>query len=213
VYIVLPRNESLFENHLVDDNQMNHTEEAGEVVIFNSSEYDGLIRGVSFRKCSRFPDERGSFSEVFRGEWAQGCNYLSEIQLNLSRSIKGALRGLHFHRKQFDWWIPVHGTIQVALADLRADSATFRKSLEFTFSADDSVSVLIPPGVAHGFLALEDAGLMYAVDRYYDGSDEQGVIWNDPELEIPWKTNTPILSERDSNNPTVAGLEMTGLLP
>ena len=80
-------------------------------------------------------------------------------------------------------------------------------------SADDSVSVLIPPGVAHGFLALEDAGLMYAVDRYYDGSDEQGVTWNDPDLSIPWKTGEPILSERDRSNPTVAALEKTGFLP
>jgi len=179
----------------------------------NIASFSGDIQGVTFRRCPRFADERGSFSEVFRSEWASECNFTNEIQLNLSRSGKGTLRGLHFHRRQSDWWIPFQGVIQLALADLRTGSSTYMKTLEFTLSADDSICVLIPPGVAHGFFAIESTGLIYAVDRFYDGSDEQGVIWNDPELAIPWIAANPVLSERDMKNPTIQELEINGLLP
>jgi dTDP-4-dehydrorhamnose 3,5-epimerase len=171
------------------------------------------IQGVSLKQVTVHDDERGSFSEVFRSEWVPGCNYGNETQLNLSRSQKGALRGLHYHKKQSDWWIALHGRFQAALADLRETSPTFGKTMVFDLSWDDSVCVLIPPGVAHGFLALTDASLLYAVDRFYDGTDEQGVAWNDKSLGIPWITDNPIVSERDMNNPTIEELRMGKLLP
>ncbi len=179
----------------------------------NIADPAGIIQGVLLRECRPFPDDRGSFREVFRREWTPGCNYASEIQINLSTTLKGALRGLHFHREQHDWWVPVKGTFQAALADLRPGSSTFMNKAVFRLSAEDSVCLLVPPGVAHGFLALSDMTLMYAVDRYYDGSDEQGVTWNDPRLAIPWKTSEPVLSQRDMKNPTVEELMEKGLLP
>jgi len=178
-------------------------------IISNRSE----IQGVILKPVTPFPDERGSFTEVFRSEWAIRCNYGNEIQLNLSRSREGALRGLHFHRKQNDWWVPINGTVQVALADLRQSSQTCGRTMVFHLSWEDSVCLLIPPGVAHGFLAVTDVTLMYAVDRYYDGTDEQGVIWNDSALRIPWLMKYPTVSERDMNNPTMEELRQGELLP
>jgi dTDP-4-dehydrorhamnose 3,5-epimerase len=64
--------------------------------------------------------------------------------------------------------------------------------------------LFIPPGVAHGFLAVTDLTLGYLVDRYFDGSDEWGIAWNDPELGIDWPATDPVLSERDRNNPRLA---------
>lgn len=180
---------------------------------FNIPDEACTIKGIKFRKCVQFNDDRGIFSEVFRSEWAPECNYGEEIQLNLSRSVKGALRGLHYHRIQYDWWIPVLGTVQAVLTDLRKDSPTFLKTQVFEISAENSLCVLIPPGVAHGFLALADAAILYAVDRYYDGSDEQGVAWNDDTIAVSWKVSNPILSQRDRNNPTLKELEARGLLP
>lgn len=171
------------------------------------------IQGVVVKMCNRFPDNRGSFAEVFRSEWVPQCNYSSEIQLNLSKSVKGALRGLHFHHTQHDWWIPLYGETQAVLCDLRDGSPTFLRTETFSLSADKAASVLIPPGVAHGFLALTDAALLYAVDRFYNGSDEQGVAWNDPEIKVPWKSEQPVLSVRDMNNPTVQELRNSGKLP
>ncbi len=179
----------------------------------NIAQFSQKIHGVEFRECKTFPDSRGSFTEVFRSEWPQGVHYGDQIQLNLSRSIKGAMRGLHFHHKQSDWWIPVSGTLQVALADLRTGSPTFLQTLSIKLSGSDSLCILIPPGVAHGFLALEDISLIYAVNRYYDGGDEQGVAWNDPDLNIQWDVSDPIRSDRDRNNPTVKDLQKAELLP
>lgn len=172
-----------------------------------------IIQGVLLRGCTPFPDERGSFCEVFRPEWTPGCNYSAEIQINLSRTMKGALRGLHFHRQQHDWWVPIEGTFQAALADLRPKSPTFMNKAVFRLSAEESQCLLVPPGVAHGFLALSDMTLIYAVDRYYDGTDEQGVAWNDHTLAIPWESASPIISERDRRNPDVEQLRLSGGLP
>jgi dTDP-4-dehydrorhamnose 3,5-epimerase len=58
-----------------------------------------------------------------------------------------------------------------------------------------------PPGVAHGYLALTEITICYLVDRYFDGSDEHGVAWDDPEVAIPWGAAAPILSVRDASNP------------
>ncbi len=179
----------------------------------NITNLEGKIHGVKFRQCTTFPDNRGSFTEVFRSEWPKEVNYTDQIQLNLSRSSMGSMRGLHFHHKQSDWWILISGDMQVVLADLRVGSPTFMKSMWFTMSWKDSISLLIPPGIAHGFLAIKDVSLMYAVNRYYDGSDEQGVAWNDPDLNIQWDASDPIRSARDKNNPTVKQLDSEGLLP
>lgn len=180
---------------------------------FNIAQFAGKIHGVEFRQCRTFPDSRGSFTEVFRSEWPEGVHYGDEIQLNLSRSMKGSIRGLHFHHRQSDWWIPVSGTLQIVLADLRIDSPTFMNTVTVKLSSSESICLLIPPGVAHGFLALDDISLIYAVNRYYDGGDEQGVAWNDPDLNIRWDISDPVLSSRDMNNPSVKDLQSDGLLP
>ncbi|MCD6588202.1 MAG: dTDP-4-dehydrorhamnose 3,5-epimerase family protein [Candidatus Fermentibacteraceae bacterium] len=182
-------------------------------MLLNNAYSSGKIQGVEVRHCSTFPDGRGSFAEVFRSRWPEASSFGEEIQVNLSRSHKGTVRGLHFHNRQSDWWIPVSGTLQIALADLRDGSPTFLKTHVLQLNSDDCSSVLIPPGVAHGFLAISDVTLVYVVNRYYDGSDEQGVAWNDPVLKIQWALSDPILSDRDRSNPTVTDLKNTGLLP
>lgn len=179
----------------------------------NIAQFEGKIHGVQFKQCKTFPDSRGSFTEVFRSQWPLGVHYGDEIQLNLSRSIKGAMRGLHFHHKQSDWWIPIAGNLQIALADLRTGSPTFLKTQLINIHSEDSVCILIPPGIAHGFLALNDISLIYAVNRYYDGSDEQGVAWDDLDLNIQWGIADPVCSDRDRNNATVKHLQKKGLLP
>jgi dTDP-4-dehydrorhamnose 3,5-epimerase len=64
--------------------------------------------------------------------------------------------------------------------------------------------LFIPPGVAHGFLAETDLLLGYLVDRYFDGTDESGIAWNDPELGIGWPVADPVVSDRDRSNPSLS---------
>lgn len=164
----------------------------------------GGIPGVEVFRLPAWNDERGWFREVFRSTWVPVD--FSRVQLNLSLTRAGALRGLHFHREQWDWWIPAAGSLLAAVADLREDSPAFLRTAVTEMHADQGHCLLLPPGVAHGFLALSEVRLLYAVNRFYDGSDEQGVAWDDPVLGIPWGCPRPVLSERDRNNPPVADL-------
>ncbi len=147
-----------------------------------------------------FADQRGRFCETFRTEWFPQRSWQA-MQCNRSESRAGVLRGLHYHFRQVDYWQLLAGTIEIGLADLRRSSPTFGQSTLLTVDADSGLGIYIPPGVAHGFHSLSPATLLYVVDQYYDGQDEHGVIWNDPELAIPWSTRNPVLSARDQANP------------
>ena len=156
------------------------------------------IQGVVVTQLDRAPDNRGFFSEVAR----RSADPAPFVQLNHSFSKRGVLRGLHYHRDQADLWYVVRGRAQIALVDLRDD----RRIVEtLVVSDEEPTSVYIPPGVAHGYLALTDLDLIYLVTHEYDGSDEHGVAWDDPALAIPWENTEPELSDRDRNNPPAGG--------
>lgn len=167
------------------------------------------IPGVLLISLHRGIDQRGSFSEIFRKEWF-GETFGPEIQVNCSVSEEGTLRGLHFHSRQHDFWYPCAGRIRAALADLRKGSGTFGRTALMHMDGEGSQGLLIPPGVAHGFLALERSSLIYVVSSYYDGTDEQGIAWDDPDLGIDWGCSAPLLSERDRTNPSFRWLSRAG---
>ncbi len=169
------------------------------------------LPGVRLIRLKAHADARGQFVETFRQEWFSGAPPM--LQGNRSDSHAGVLRGLHFHRRQADYWVCLRGRLLAALADLRPGSPTEGRIATHVLEEADS-GLYIPPGVAHGYLALTDATLTYLVDQYYDTSDELGVAWDDPELGIPWPLEgEPILSERDQQNPRVAELDRATLLP
>jgi dTDP-4-dehydrorhamnose 3,5-epimerase len=151
-------------------------------------------------------DNRGEFTEVFRSELFAGA-FSDQVQVNCTHSRRGVIRGLHFHRFQTDIWFTVSGKMRAVLVDLRPDSPTYRRTEVFDIGVDDPVELLIPPGIAHGYLALSDLSLLYVTNRYYDGSDEYGLAWNDPDLAIDWGTGVPILSERDRSNPCISDMK------
>ncbi|GIV68604.1 dTDP-4-dehydrorhamnose 3,5-epimerase family protein [Caldilinea sp.] len=158
------------------------------------------IAGVKIVRLKVFRDERGRFLETFRKEWFPERTW-SIVQTNRSDSRAGVLRGLHYHFRQVDYWYVAQGRIRVGLADLRKDSPTFGASETVEMGEQNEYGLYIPSGVAHGFYALTDATLIYLVDNYYDGGDEFGVAWDDPDLAVPWNVRAPILSARDRANP------------
>jgi dTDP-4-dehydrorhamnose 3,5-epimerase len=164
-----------------------------------------LIRGVFLVSLKSLADERGRFMETFRKEWFPQRTW-DIIQGNASYSQAGVLRGLHFHRRQVDYWFCPTGAIRVGLCDLRRGSPTYRAVQTLEIGDQNLVGVYIPAGVAHGFVALTDAILTYLVDNYYDGTDEHGVAWNDPDINLPWGVNNPRLSPRDTRNPFLRGI-------
>jgi dTDP-4-dehydrorhamnose 3,5-epimerase len=159
------------------------------------------IDGVKVIDLQVHEDPRGSFVEFYRESWLPTGR--PAVQGNASRSRAGVLRGLHFHRLQWDYWFVQSGEAFVALADLRDGSPTERSIDTIRLSGGAHRGLFIPPGVAHGFLAESDVVLLYMVDRAFDGTDEYAVAWNDPGLGIAWPGREPILSERDRANPSL----------
>jgi dTDP-4-dehydrorhamnose 3,5-epimerase len=160
------------------------------------------IHGVLIVPLTPHPDERGFFAESYRRDWIPGMEEM--VQGNLSRSRANVLRGLHFHRRQADYWTVLSGTAFVGLFDLRKGSPTEGKKAEVELAADALRCLYIPRGVAHGFYTGDGILLQYLVDRYHSGDDEFGVAWDDPGVGISWPASQPILSDRDRSNPSLA---------
>ena len=181
------------------------------------------LPGVRFGSVARHADERGAFRELWRAS-AFGALRPDEtgapagvepgfVQANLSSSAAGVLRGLHYHRRQLDYWIVASGRAFVALVDVRPlTTRTGTRALVETRELAADEWVVIPAGVAHGFLALEPLELIYLVTNEFDGSDELGFAWDDPAVGVPWPRldvtpdGRPILSDRDRSNPPLAEL-------
>lgn len=159
------------------------------------------VPGVQVVRLNPLADNRGRFTEIFRKEWFPQRTW-HELQMNRSDSQAGVLRGLHYHFCQVDYWFLMHGTIRVGLVDLRPGSPAFGTATTWLMQAEDSAGIYIPVGVAHGFYAVTDVTLLYVVDNYYDGRDEFGLAWNDPDVGPDWQTaEPPNLSDRDAANP------------
>jgi dTDP-4-dehydrorhamnose 3,5-epimerase len=187
------------------------------------SQRPSSLRGVRFGSIVRHADSRGSFREVWKASAFPALSRAETgapegaephfVQANLSSSAAGVLRGLHYHRRQLDYWTVTSGRALVALVDVRplVEGSGPRAIVETReLAADDWV--VIPTGVAHGFLALEPLELLYLVTNEYDGADELGFAWDDPAVGVPWPTvqgtpdGRPILSDRDRSNPPLAVL-------
>ena len=168
------------------------------------------IEGVQIVSLKPLSDARGRFVETFRKEWFPHRAW-EAVQGNASHSAAGVLRGLHYHHRQVDYWSVPSGTIRVGMCDLRPFSPTYRAAQTLEVGDRNFVGIYIPAGVAHGFLALTDAILTYVVDNYYDGTDEYGVAWNDPDIGLDWGTAAPRLSPRDAANPRLRGIAVENL--
>ncbi len=163
----------------------------------------GSIAGVAWGRLSAHADERGAFRELWRASWSTE----RFVQANLSTSAARVLRGLHYHRRQLDRWSVASGRAFVALVDVRpllADLSAAPLVETRVLGADEWVA--IPAGVAHGFYAIEATDLIYFVTNEYDGTDELGFAWDDPEVGVPWPDRHPILSPRDRANPPLREL-------
>lgn len=151
-----------------------------------------------------FGDDRGFFVETFNlNRYSEMANInMSFVQDNHSRSSKGVLRGLHFQRTKPQGKLVrvVRGEVFDVAVDLRKNSPTFGKSESVLLSGDNKKQFWIPPGFAHGFVVLSDiVDFEYKCTEFYEPSDEGCLLWNDPDLDIPWPIEDPILSQKDAN--------------
>ena len=150
-----------------------------------------------------FRDERGFFLETFEVErYAELAGItLPFVQDNYSRSLKAVLRGLHYQKTKPQGKLVrvVRGEVFDVAVDIRQDSPTFGQWEGVILSETNNRQFWVPPGFAHGFLVLSDtADFEYKCTDYYDPSDEGSILWNDPDLNIPWPDDNPILSDKDA---------------
>ncbi|MBE9594074.1 MAG: dTDP-4-dehydrorhamnose 3,5-epimerase [Proteobacteria bacterium] len=170
------------------------------------------IPDVILIKPKVFEDERGFFMETYKKEeFEEKAGIKGEfIQDNHSKSKYGVLRGLHFQKKlyaQAKIVRCIRGEIYDVAVDLRKNSPTFGKYVGVTLSEDNRYQLHVPGGCAHGFLVLSDAAeVFYKADNVYAPDYEGGLIWNDPDINIPWPNDNPSLSQKDQKLPTLREL-------
>jgi dTDP-4-dehydrorhamnose 3,5-epimerase len=160
-----------------------------------------------------FGDERGFFMETYqyrRYSTLAGMT-LPFVQDNHSRSSMGVLRGLHFQKTKPQGKLVrvVRGEVYDVAVDIRQGSPTFGQWEAVILSEQNKIQFWVPPGFAHGFVVLSDsADFEYKCTDYYDPSDEGCILWNDPDLDIPWPIDNPTLSDKDAHATRLVDLEL-----
>jgi dTDP-4-dehydrorhamnose 3,5-epimerase len=149
-----------------------------------------------------YRDERGYFIELFHEKKFAGLNLPpSFCQDNLSVSRKNVIRGLHFQVAPFAQGKLVRVIKGAALdvaVDLRVNSATFGKHEALMLTESNNHVLWIPEGFAHGFAVLDDDTVFhYKCTALYNKDAETGIRFDDPELNIRWNVNNPVVSGKD----------------
>lgn len=159
------------------------------------------IPGVLVLEPTVLRDHRGGFAETYHIQRYREAGIVeSFVQDNLSRSVRGTLRGLHFQEPhaQGKLVMAVEGSVYDVVVDIRVGSPTFGRWYGLELSDQNLRQIYVPPGCAHGFCVTSDTAIfMYKCTDYYSPKDERGVLWNDPALAIPWPITDPILSAKD----------------
>ena len=160
------------------------------------------LEGLVIIQPQIFGDNRGFFLETHHQQrYREGGIDRIFVQDNLSFSVKGTLRGLHFQitKPQAKLVQALTGEIFDVAVDIRPKSTTFGKWFGIRLTEKTKYQLFIPQGFAHGFCVLsESAHFSYKCSDYYDPQDEGGILWSDQALAIDWPIKSPILSEKDS---------------
>ena len=166
------------------------------------------LPGVILIEPRVFRDGRGLFLETYQQQKFQEAGIdVAFVQDNHSRSVRGALRGLHLQRRSPQGKLVrvTEGEIYDVAVDIRRGSPTFKHWVGVTLSAENFLELYVPPGFAHGFCVTSDiAEVQYKCSDFYAPDDEMTLAWNDPEIRIAWPIADPLLSERDRAGRTIA---------
>ena len=162
------------------------------------------IYGLLIIKPDVFGDDRGYFFETYsKRKYAEYGIEEDFVQDNISKSLKGTIRGLHYQvgdKAQGKLCHVIKGKVLDVAVDIRFDSPTFGQYFSIELTGEDKTQLWIPPGFAHGFAVLSDEVLfVYKCTNYYSKPDERAILYNDPQLYIDWKVENPIVSEKDLN--------------
>ncbi len=163
------------------------------------------LAGVLVLEPDVFSDERGFFLETWNSASYENAGIEGPfVQDNVSFSKRGVLRGLHFQYSQSQGKLIqiLSGGVVDIVVDIRKGSPTFSQWVSEELSDANHRQMYIPPGFAHGFCVISDTAVFsYKCTDYYNPATENGIIWNDPDLNIDWPIKEPILSPKDKEYP------------
>ncbi len=165
-----------------------------------------FIKDLIIIKPDVFFDERGYFFESYNFEkFREILGGAVFVQDNESKSQKNVLRGLHFQRPPYTQGKLVRvikGAVLDVAVDLRRNSPTYGKYEMAELTEENKLMYWVPPGFAHGFVTLKDDTIFtYKCTNVYNKASEGSILWNDPDINIDWGVDNPILSEKDKTGP------------
>ncbi len=167
------------------------------------------IQGLVIVEPTVFGDDRGYFMETYNyNDFKEAGLDMVFVQDNQSKSKKGVLRGLHFQKKNPQGKLvrAISGEVYDVAVDLRRGSETYGQWRGVLLSAENKRQFYVPEGFAHGFLVMSDtAEFAYKCTRFYDPSDEGGLMYNDPDIGVEWPIAEDmdiLLSDKDKKNPS-----------
>ena len=169
---------------------------------------DTDIEGLKIIEPKIWEDDRGYFYESFNDKiWNDNMPDVNFIQDNQAKSSRGVLRGLHFQAgaaSQSKLVRVIHGEVLDVVVDVRKNSVTYGKWFSIRLSAANHKQLFVPRGFAHGYLTLSQTAIfVYKCDNFYSKSDERGIKYDDPSLNIDWgyNLNNIVVSEKDLKLP------------
>ena len=170
------------------------------------------LSGLMIIEPTVFGDNRGYFFESFNADIFKSAGLETGfVQDNESKSSRGVLRGLHFQEPPFEQGKLVRvarGAVMDVSVDIRKNSPTFGKWLSFKLTEQNKKMLWIPPGFAHGFVTLEEETVfIYKCTNVYNKGSENSISWNDPDLNIDWGIENPVISEKDKKAPSFRELK------
>lgn len=162
---------------------------------------EGELSGILIFEPTIYKDSRGYFIEIYQAERFLELGIPAFVQDNYSRSKKDVIRGLHYQHPLAQGKLVgvTKGSVWDVAVDLRRSSSTFGQWFGLTLDDQTHRQMYIPPGFAHGFCVLSDyADFYYKCTQTYAPQYEQGIAWNDQQLNITWPVTHPILSSKDA---------------
>lgn len=169
------------------------------------------LPGVHVIESFHAVDERGQFVKTLRSDWLKSAGVQFELREEFySVSQRGVLRGMHFqippadHQKLVTCIV---GTVLDVLLDVRS-GPTYGQTWSLELSAANPRTLLIPRGIAHGFLSLSQGSIMlYKTDHPHSPDHDCGIAWDSFDFDWPLEGMAPLTSDRDSHHPPLADWE------
>ena len=161
------------------------------------------LQGALIIEPDTFSDKRGYFMETYHKKKYEQLGLGTHfVQDNLSFSVQGTLRGLHYQHPHAQAKLVqvIKGEIFDVIVDIRWGSPTFGQWTGVNLSDETKQQLYVPEGFAHGFFVLSETALVYyKCSDFYEPESEGGILWCDPGIGIEWPASDPMLSDKDKS--------------